>query len=69
MNATVALISARRCILGAMQDPDAAARLLDRAVRHVRAALASVTPATPEDVAQAVTTEAERLFAIMQCFE
>jgi hypothetical protein len=63
------LISARRCIAGAIKDPVAAAELLDRAVRHIRAALKLVNPTTPADLAQAVTAEAERLFAIMQGFE
>ncbi|MGK3995055.1 hypothetical protein [Sorangium sp. So ce1024] len=63
------LITARRCIAGAINNPDAAAELLSLAVRHIRAALALVTPATPADLAQAVTAEAERLFAVMQGFE
>ncbi len=52
-----------------MQDPDAAAGLLDRAARLVDLALASVGPETPVDIASAVTRAAEELFAIMGCFE
>jgi hypothetical protein len=63
------LISARRLILSAINDPGAAAELLSRAVDYIRAALAGVTPETPAAVAKAVTTEAEGLFAIMECFE
>ncbi|WP_437310046.1 hypothetical protein [Sorangium sp. So ce388] len=63
------LQSARRCIAGAIDDPDAAADLLDLAVDHIKAALKLVTPTTPADLAQAVAEEAERLFAIMQAFE
>ena len=59
------LSTTRRLILGAINDPDAAVELLSLAVDHIGEALAGVTPET----AQAVTTEAERLSAVMQGFE
>lgn len=64
----VALAAARRLILGAMQDPDGAAGLLDRATGLIDAALAGVGPETPEEIAEGVTRAAQELFAIMGCF-
>jgi hypothetical protein len=68
MAPSTALAAARQLIGRAMKDPVAAAGLLDRAARHIESALASVGPETPADVARAVTTAAEELFAIMGCF-
>ncbi|XXX79205.1 hypothetical protein WMF30_10565 [Sorangium sp. So ce134] len=64
-----ALAAARRCIAGAIRDPDAAGRLLDLAIRHIAAALNSVTPATPEAERDAVQAEADELSTYIQCFE
>ncbi|WP_438029071.1 hypothetical protein [Sorangium sp. So ce233] len=64
-----ALSAARRCIAGAIQDPVAAAWLLDLAIRHIAAALNSVTPATPEAERDAVQAEADELALYIQCFE
>lgn len=62
------LTAARRAIVAAMTDPDAAPELLDEALGHLDDALAGITQATPPAVAKRVVRDVERLFVIMGQF-